>query len=739
MARTLRGPAAIAVSTVATPSWSQPPGKDPPGNPDYSQAPAGARGLDLPIDHFRLLGVNANTDLPSVLRIAAQRIDRPPEQGFTAETLQARADLLRSSADLLTDPQRRAHYESELTALGASGESLQAALDVPGSKEVAGLLLLLEAGLPLDCFELASRALQPPQAPALGSGREADLSLLAGLACLDAAAELRRERRYEAAAQVLSQGGQLLQRMGQHGDLRQRMASERRALRPYRVLDLLSRDLGSSQERSEGQALLEELVAERGGLDGPGDPEFSAEEFQAFFRQIRAYLTVQEQIDLFERWAPQSAKADFLAVTALTALGFAQRKPERIAAARSRLLVHDRPELKPLLACLNLLLGQVDSAEFQFAEGASEEIKQWAARQSDDPLAQVCAYCRDWLARDVLPGYRDLEADADLEAYFADRDVQAYLDGLEPTPEAASPLSGFTPEGAAGGQPLFGAGLRSPFALAGAALPGAQALLGLGPLGEEPDHRHGDLAGEEDEEEFEAGAGWLAGLAGRGGRWRRPGLMLAAALAAALVAGGLISLLRPRPALVGGEPAPEVDAAPTATNGDAAGTGTGEKPARDQGAGEGQDEDKVPATPAPAAAAPAAAIPLRSEEPSAAEIQTLLETWLTAKATVLAGNEPTAKLEDLAQDGQLRQLQAERRADQARSHTQRIDTSVEALRLEASSPQRVAAVASIRYRGERRDSQGQAVGQPSNLTLRNRYVFSREGGTWRLVSFERVN
>ena len=682
--------------------------------------------MDLPIDHFRLLGVNPNTDLPSVLRIAAQRIDRPPEQGFTPDTLQARADLLRSSADLLTDPQRRSLYESELTALSASGESLQAALDVPTSKEVAGLLLLLEAGLPLDCFELASRALQPPQAPALGSGREADLSLLAGLACLEAAAELRLERRYEAATQVLSQGNQLLQRMGQHGDLRQRMASERRTLRPYRVLDLLSRDLGSSQERSDGLALLEELVAERGGLDGPGDPEFSAEEFQAFFRQIRAYLTVQEQIDLFERWAPQSAKADFLAATALTALGFAQRKPERIAAARSRLLVHDRPELKPLLACLNLLLGQVDSAEFQFAEGASEEVKQWAARQSDDPLAQVCAYCRDWLARDVLPGYRDLEADADLEAYFADRDVQAYLDGPEPTPEAASPLSSLSPEGAAGGQPPFGAGLRSPFALAGAALPGAQALLGFGPLGEEHDHPDGDLADEDDDEELDGAVGRRAGRGGRDGRWRRPGLVLAAAGATALVAGGLITLLRPRPALVGGEPAAELnggggddgpaDAAPTATG------------------------DEAPATPAPApTTAAAAAIPLRSEEPSADEIQTLLETWLTAKASVLAGGEPTAKLEGLAQDGQLRQLQAERRGDQARNHTQRIDTSVEALRLEASSPQRVAAVASIRYRGERRDSQGQAVGQPSNLTLRNRYVFSREGGTWRLVSFERVN
>jgi hypothetical protein len=152
------------------------------------------------------------------------------------------------------------------------------------------------------------------------------------------------------------------------------------------------------------------------------------EEFQAFFKQIRAFLTVQEQVDLFSRWAGASAAADFLASTALTASGFAQRKPERIAAARERLEASGQDGLQPLLACLHLLLGQVDKARSAFEQGASPELKRWAEQQSSDSLAQLCAYCRDWLARDVLPGYRDLEADPDLEAYFADRDVQAYVE-----------------------------------------------------------------------------------------------------------------------------------------------------------------------------------------------------------------------------------------------------------------------------------------------------------------------
>ena len=61
------------------------------------------------------------------------------------DTLQARADLLRASADLLSDGERRAAYEADLTALASAEEQLIPALEIPSSREVAGLLLLLEA------------------------------------------------------------------------------------------------------------------------------------------------------------------------------------------------------------------------------------------------------------------------------------------------------------------------------------------------------------------------------------------------------------------------------------------------------------------------------------------------------------------------------------------------------------------------------------------------------------------
>ena len=195
-------------------------------------------GLELPIDHFRLLGVSPTTDGQTVLRTLQQRLDRAPDQGFTHDTLQARAELLRSSAELLSDDERRQQYERELTTIADSDAAAVAGLEIPPSREVGGLLLLMEAGQAQEAFDAASRGLQPPQAPALGSSREADLTLLAGLACHSAACDYRNQRHYETAARTLQQGLQLLQRMGQLPEQRRRLEQELQALQPYRVLDL---------------------------------------------------------------------------------------------------------------------------------------------------------------------------------------------------------------------------------------------------------------------------------------------------------------------------------------------------------------------------------------------------------------------------------------------------------------------------------------------------------------------
>ena len=120
--------------------------------------------MDLPIDHFRLLGVSPSADPAAILRKLQSRCDSPPDDGFTHEGLLQRLTLLRRSADLLTDPVARADYEATLLALSASHPNETVGLDVSTGNEVAGLMLLWEAGAAQEAFHLARQGLQPPQA-----------------------------------------------------------------------------------------------------------------------------------------------------------------------------------------------------------------------------------------------------------------------------------------------------------------------------------------------------------------------------------------------------------------------------------------------------------------------------------------------------------------------------------------------------------------------------------------------
>ena len=137
----------------------------------------------------------------------------------------------------------------------------------------------------------------------------------------------------------LYDGIQLLQRMGKFPEIRKDLQDDLVSLLPYRILDLLSRDLSDQESHKKGLNMLENLIIKRGGLEGNNKSEYgdylNQQEFEAFFQQIRQFLTVQEQIDLFlELQKRGSLEAGFLAFLSLTAIGFSRRKPEKLFEAR---------------------------------------------------------------------------------------------------------------------------------------------------------------------------------------------------------------------------------------------------------------------------------------------------------------------------------------------------------------------------------------------------------------------
>ena len=705
----------------------------------YSLQPMACLVVDLPIDHFRLLGVSPTADAEVVLRTLQRRLDRAPDQGFTHEALSQRAELLRLSADLLSDSSRREDYEAALLELGRDHPDEKAGLELASNREVAGLMLLWEAHAPHEAFQMTCHALQPPQAPALGSGRESDLALLAALACLDAAHQDKNQRRYEAAAMQLQEGLQLLHRLGKFPNQRQALDSELSQLRPYRILDLLSRDLAEQSARREGLSMLEAFIRERGGLEGASaDVEVSSERpevmdqgaFELFFQQIRRFLTVQEQVDLFGNLEKSgSLDASFLGVMALIAAGFSQRKPERVQEARTKLktLVLEGFDKKPLQGCLDLLLGNVDRAKRRFTNSASSdpELKAWMENHPGDVLASLCEYCRTWLGRDVLPGYRDVDADAvDLDTWFADRDVQAYVESLER--QQARQTHFTSPQ----------ADDLPPLAIdLGDALPTAM------PFTAGLDEK---IKEQEDENDSNPPASrpfpW-SGLSRlkwptlpsvtfpsvsvrempNRGRVLLVGSGVFAALVVVVALWSLIGLREEEnPNLVDAQVSAPGKEKPLPKTKDL----TADTPKL--------EEPESPLT------VRSASFSLKSDQPTVEELQRLLQGWLDGKAAVLNG-EGTAQttLQAIARPVLIDQVQQQRDADQAAGLKQSIEASIRSVQLISETPQRIALRAELDYRDQTTNREGRVVDQTKPSAFPLTYIFGRDDdGGWRLQAYQ---
>ncbi len=388
--------------------------------------------MELPLDHFRLIGVNPSATSEEILRAFQLRLDKTPNDGFTFEVLTQRAELLRLTADLLTNAENRKEYE-DLVLNGASG------LEFASNREVAGLMLLWESGSPKEAFKLTRKALQPPQTPALGSSREADLTLLAALSSRDAAIKEQDQRCYSNAADFLQEGIQILQRMGKMGELRKNLEDDLSALLPYRILDLLSRDLIDVETHKKGLSMLLSFINKRGGLEGKNNSEneqiLDQKNFEVFFQQVKSFLTVNEQIDLFLNLQKKgSTEAGFLAFLALTAEGYANKKPENLFEALKIIKNINLPELDkmPLIGCLDLLLADIESAENRFLQSSDENLKEWLNLYEGEKLDAICLYCKNWLENEVLKGYRDIRVDdVDLDSWFEDSEIQEFIEKFE--------------------------------------------------------------------------------------------------------------------------------------------------------------------------------------------------------------------------------------------------------------------------------------------------------------------
>lgn len=437
--------------------------------------------MRIPLDYYRILGLPIQATAEQLQQAHRDRTLQLPRREFSEAAIEARKQLIDEAYAVLSDPARRQDYDTTLLAksydleggrspdfpdegyLGnlsvssrsdfASPDPYSPTIEIDDEQFVGALLILQELGE----YELVAKLGRPyldGSNLALKQGQfgdpniiSADVVLTVALSCLELGREQWQQGQYENAAESLKAGQDLLLREGFFPNLRGEMQADLYKLRPYRILELVALPEHQMTARRQGLALLEDMLNDRGGIDGSGDDQsgLTVDDFLRFIQQLRSYLTVSEQQTLFEGESRRpSAVAIYLAVYALLARGFAEREPALIRRAKAMLLrLGVRQDVHLEQAVCSLLLGQTEEASR--ALELSQEFESLTfirehSQGSPDLLPGLCLYSERWLQNEVFPHFRDLaRKQASLKEYFADEDVQAYLEELPNEPEPANP------------------------------------------------------------------------------------------------------------------------------------------------------------------------------------------------------------------------------------------------------------------------------------------------------------
>jgi curved DNA-binding protein CbpA len=432
----------------------------------------------IPLDYYRILGLPIQATAEQLLQARRDRALQLPRREYSEVAIQARKQLIDEAYAVLSDPEQRQAYDASFLAKTyglepesgvrsqESGEILNYDLWGQDSgadnhtpsieideKQFAGALLILQE---LGEYELVLKLSQPYLSSgrfALKLGRfgdpllvGADMILTVALACLELGREQWQQGQYENAAASLETGLELLLQEGLFLNVRGEIQADLYKLRPYRILELLEKSESNSARQRKGVQLLRDMLQERGGIDGNGNDQsgLSVDDFLHFIQQLRAYLTAAEQQALFEAEARRpSAVATYLAVYACIAGGFAGRQPALIHRAKLMLQrLGKRQDVHLEQGICALLLGQTEDASAALELSQEYETLDFIRQRSEnapDLLPGLCLYAERWLQEEVFPHCRDLaNQQVSLKEYFADEQVQAYLESLPAEEEMAS-------------------------------------------------------------------------------------------------------------------------------------------------------------------------------------------------------------------------------------------------------------------------------------------------------------
>lgn len=421
--------------------------------------------MRIPLDYYRILGLPIQATVEQLEMAHRDRTMQLPRREYSEIAIASRKQLLDKAYEVLSDSDQRSTYDASFVSVtpkidattgGDASENEppqhSPSIEISESQLVGALLLLLELGEYELVLDLGRPYLSSSKIGSVNNQEttlqleRSDTVLTVALASLELGREQWQQGNYTSAAEYLETGQKLLLTEGIFPTVRGEITADIYKLRPYRILELLAQSeekaamsaSASRSTRSQGIQMLRDMLEERGGIDGTGDDGsgLGIDDFLRFVQQLRSYMTCEEQQTLFESEALRpSAVATYLAVYALLARGFAQHKPALITRAKRMLMrLGNRQDVHLEQAVCALLLGQ--TSEASRALEMSQEYEPIAfirehSQGAPDLLPGLCLYGERWLHEEVFTHFRDLQnCRTTLKDYFADREVQSYLEAL---------------------------------------------------------------------------------------------------------------------------------------------------------------------------------------------------------------------------------------------------------------------------------------------------------------------
>ncbi|NUN64019.1 DUF4101 domain-containing protein [Pseudanabaena biceps] len=412
--------------------------------------------MRVPLDCYRILGLTHLSGLEKIHQAHRDRLLSMPRREYSDAAIASRKRIIDKAYETLIDSDRRnnatavASEITDSTAEATTSTSDRPVLTLPpqievDEKDFTGLLLIFyELGESAKVLSLARPYYDPEEAEhqsARISPHDPDLLLSVSLSYLDLGREYWKQGEYESAAVALESAQEILLREGLFLSIRSEIQADLFRLRPYRILELLASPDNQTEAHRRGMSLLQEMLEARRGIDGSGNDYSSLgiDDFLRFIQQLRSYMTAIEQQTLFEDEARRpSSVATYLAVYALIARGFSQRQPALIRRAKGLLVkLSAKQDIYLEKAVCALLLGQTEEASVAIDSSAEEDQIAFIRQNSEgapDLLPGLCLYSERWMQEEVYPHFRDLMSQTvSLKDYFADEQVQAYLEELPNT------------------------------------------------------------------------------------------------------------------------------------------------------------------------------------------------------------------------------------------------------------------------------------------------------------------